>query len=164
VQQRAEQSVVGRPSSRPEGRGSSGIVGGMRIGELAEQTGTTTKTIRYYESIDLLPEPTRTDAGYRVYDEAAVDRLRFIREAQATGLALTEIQSILELKEAGATSCGHTHALLERHLVELDAQIERLQHARRDLAALADRARRLDPTDCTDPNRCQVIAPAPPGR
>jgi len=135
----------------------------MRIGELAERTGTTTKTIRYYESIDLIPEPTRTESGYRVYDDAAVDRLRFIREAQATGLSLTEIQSILELKESGATSCGHTHALLEHHLVELDAQIDRLQRARCDLAALADRARHLDPTDCTDPNRCQVIATAVPG-
>jgi MerR family copper efflux transcriptional regulator len=131
----------------------------VRIGELAERTGTTTKTIRYYESIDLIPEPVRTEAGYRVYDDAAVDRLRFIREAQSTGLTLTEIQSILELKEAGATSCGHTHALLEHHLLELDAQIDRLQQARRDLAALAARARQLDPTECTDPNRCQVIAP-----
>ena len=131
----------------------------MRIGELAERTGTTTKTIRYYESIDLIPEPARTPAGYREYDEAAVERLRFVREAQTSGLTLTEIQSILELKEAGATSCEHTHALLEQHLADLDSQIERLRRARADLAALAERAADLDPARCTDPNRCQVIAP-----
>ena len=129
----------------------------MRIGELAERTGTTTKTIRYYVSIDLMPETARTTAGYRVYDEASVERLRFIRQAQATGLTLTEIQSILELKEAGATSCQHTHALLEQHLADLDEQIERLRRARADLAKLATRAGRLDPSTCTDPNRCQVI-------
>lgn len=131
----------------------------MRIGELAERTGTTTKTVRYYESIGLIPEPERTAAGYREYDEDAVERLRFVREAQASGLTLTEIQSILELKGAGATSCEHTHALLEQHLADLDDQIERLRGARADLAALAERAASLDPARCVDPNRCQVIAP-----
>ena len=131
----------------------------MRIGELADATGTTTKTIRYYESIDLLQEPRRTPGGYREYDDDAVERLRFVRDAQASGLSLTEIQSILELKEAGATSCRHTRALLEQHLAELDDQISRMQQARADLAALAERARDLDPSNCTDPNRCQVIAP-----
>jgi DNA-binding transcriptional MerR regulator len=129
----------------------------MRIGELAERTGTTTKTVRYYESIGLLPEPRRTAAGYREYDVDAVERLRFVREAQATGLSLAEIQSVLELKAAGAASCGHTAALLRRHLDELDAQIERLRRARIQLAELAARAEELDPADCTDPNRCQVI-------
>ncbi len=131
----------------------------MRIGELADATGTTTKTIRYYESIDLLQEPRRTPGGYREYDDDAIERLRFIRDSQASGLSLTEIQSILELKESGATSCRHTRALLEQHLAELDEQIARMQQARTDLAALAERARGLDPSNCTDPNRCQVIAP-----
>jgi len=129
----------------------------VRIGELAERTGTTTKTIRYYESIDLLPPPPRTPAGYRDYGETAVERLRFVREAQSSGLTLTEILSILELKGAGATSCEHTYALLRQHLADLDEQIDRLQRARLDLAALAERATRLDPAACTDPNRCQVV-------
>ena len=129
----------------------------MRIGELAERPGTTTKTIRYYESIGLVAEPGRTAAGYRDYGESAVERLRFVREAQATGLTLTEIRSVLELKDAGATTCRHTTSLLHRHLRELDEQIERLVRARGELAVLADRASGLDPSDCTDPNRCQVI-------
>ncbi len=131
----------------------------MRIGQLAEATDTTTKTIRYYESIGLLAEPRRLPSGYREYDEAAIDRLRFIRESQASGLSLAEIQSILELKDAGATSCEHSAALLQRHLDDLDTQIERLQRARIEVAAMAARAAQLDPVDCTDPNRCQVVAP-----
>ncbi|NNE75098.1 MAG: heavy metal-responsive transcriptional regulator [Acidimicrobiales bacterium] len=131
----------------------------MRIGELAERAGVSTKTIRYYESIDLLPEPNRTASGYREYSPESVERLRFIRDAQATGLTLAEIASVLELKEAGQGSCAHTTALLQQHLVDLDEQIARLQNARATLVELADRARTLDPQACSDPNRCQVIAP-----
>lgn len=131
----------------------------MKIGELADAVDVTAKTIRYYESIGLLPEPARTPSGYRDYDDAAGERLRFIRDAQATGLTLAEIQSVLELKDAGANSCAHTRSLLERHLEELDGQIERLQSTRREMVALAERAGGLDPTACTDPNRCQVISP-----
>ncbi|NND74453.1 MAG: heavy metal-responsive transcriptional regulator [Ilumatobacter sp.] len=129
----------------------------MKIGELAARSNVTTKTIRYYESIGLLTAPERTPSGYRDYGDPAVERLRFIRDAQASGLALAEIQSVLELKDAGARSCGHTASLLERHLVDLDAQIERLQSARTELLELAERAASLDPRACTDPNRCQVI-------
>jgi MerR family copper efflux transcriptional regulator len=130
----------------------------MKIGELAERSGVTTKTIRYYESIDLLAEPERTSSGYREYGEEAAERLRFIRDAQSSGLSLSEIQSVLELKDAGARSCDHTAALLERHLEEIDDQIARLQVARAELVELADRSRGLDPAACTDPHRCQVIA------
>lgn len=129
----------------------------MKIGELGQRTEVNTKTIRYYESIGLLDEPARTASGYRDYDDEAVERLRFIRDAQATGLSLSEVASVLELKGAGETSCAHTSSLLERHLVDIDEQIARLQQAREALADLADRARSLDPAACTDPNRCQVI-------
>ncbi len=129
----------------------------MRIGELADRVGVSTKAIRYYESLGLVDEPERTPAGYRRYRETDVERLRFVREAQATGLTLAEIASVLELKNAGERSCAHTRELLERHLVEVDAQIERLRSSRVVLAQLAERARSLDPSACTDPNRCQVI-------
>lgn len=130
----------------------------MRIGELADRAQVSTKTIRYYESCGLLDEPARTASGYRDYDESAVERLRFVRDAQATGLSLSEIASVLELKDRGRRSCTHTTALLERHLADLDHQIERLKAARASLARLAERAHHLDPADCTDPNRRQVIA------
>ena len=131
----------------------------MRIGELGQRAGVSAKTIRYYESVGLLEEPERTESGYRDYDDGAVERLRFVRDAQATGLTLAEIVSVLELKEAGKRSCAHTTALLERHLTEIDAQLARLTEARASLQLLADRARSLDPASCTDPNRCQVISP-----
>lgn len=134
----------------------------MRIGELAETAGVSTKTIRYYESIGLLPEPTRTGSGYRAYDESGAERLAFIRDAQASGLSLAEIASVLELKEAGTTSCQHTRSLLERHIVEVEAQIDRLRETHSTLVAMAERAAALDPSTCTDPNRCQVITTVDP--
>jgi MerR family copper efflux transcriptional regulator len=132
----------------------------MRIGELAERAAVSAKTIRYYESIGLLKEPPRTESGYRDYGDPAAERLGFIREAQATGLSLSEIASVLELKESGQRSCSHTAALIDRHLAEIDQQIERLKAARVTLVELAGRARSLDPAACTDPNRCQVISAA----
>ena len=98
----------------------------MKIGQVAEQIGVSTATIRYYESIGLIDEPDRTATGYRDYDDVAVDRLRFVHDAQATGLSLVEIGSVLEMKSAGSRTCSHTTALLQRHLDELDTQIERL--------------------------------------
>ncbi len=129
----------------------------MRIGELAEQAAVTTKTIRYYESIGILPTPDRTPSGYRAYDATALERLRFVRDAQATGLTLIEIKSILELKGQGELSCEHTRSLVQRQLDEIDVQIERLEHARRELQELLERADRTDPAECVDEHRCQVI-------
>lgn len=129
----------------------------MRIGELASTSGVSDKTIRYYESIGLLPEPDRTAAGYRDYDDSAIGRLRFISDAQTTGLSLAEIASVLELKDAGAASCDHTRELLEFHLREIEGRIAALESTRTELHGLIERARGLSPSECTDPQRCQVI-------
>jgi len=130
----------------------------MRIGELADEAGLTSKTIRYYESIGLMSEPYRQGNGYRDYDDDAVDRLRFIRDSQAAGLTLAEVSEIVGMKAAGESTCGHTRSLLARHVAEVDAQIERLLATRAELTAMAERADALDPASCTNPARCQVIA------
>jgi len=136
----------------------SAILIHMRIGELGNRTRVPTKTIRYYEDIGLLPEPARADNGYREYDDDAVQRLRFIRDAQASGLSLTEIASILDLRRVGEGTCYHVIELLERHLEDLDRHLENLHATRAQLVILTNRAKGLDPGDCTDPNRCQTIA------
>jgi DNA-binding transcriptional MerR regulator len=132
----------------------------MRIGELAQRTGVSTKTIRYYEDIGVLPQPMRGANDYRDYPPNAVDRLRFVRDAQATGLTLTEIASILESRSHGESTCGHVTELLEHHLRDLDEHIETLKRTRETLSGLTERARGLDPATCTDPDRCQTISAA----
>ncbi|WP_291379368.1 heavy metal-responsive transcriptional regulator [Demequina sp.] len=129
----------------------------MRIGELAQQTGLTTKTIRHYEQIGLMSEPERHTNGYRDYQDDAVERLRFIRDAQAAGLTLAEAGEIIGMKAAGESTCGHTRELLARHLADVDAQIDRLLATRNELRAMAERAAAMDPAHCNDPGRCQVI-------
>lgn len=130
----------------------------MQIGELASSAGVTAKAIRYYESIGVLDEPERTESGYRSYGNDAIERLNFVKQAQATGLALSEIRSILDIKDRGGQSCGHTRGLLRGHLEELDRKIIELQQARVELGHMFERAESLDPAECTDSNRCQVIA------
>ena len=135
-----------------------GILPAMKIGELGRQTDVSAKTIRYYEEIGLLPEPERAPNGYREYRDDVVLRLQFIRDAQATGLTLTEIGSVLDLRSDGEGTCQHVIELLERHLADLDRHIENLHKTRDHLVALTKRAKGLNPEECTDPNRCQTIA------
>ena len=132
----------------------------MRIGEIGEAVGVSTKALRFYESIGLLPEPARTPSGYRDYSPDVIERLHFIREAQTAGLTLAEVTSVLELKDAGSRSCEHTLELVHRHLSDIDDKIAALRETRDRLGDMARRASGLDPIDCTDPHRCQVIVHA----
>ncbi|MCT2108153.1 heavy metal-responsive transcriptional regulator, partial [Dietzia cinnamea] len=88
----------------------------MRIGELAVASGTTTKTLRFYEEAGLLPAPERTANGYRDYTPAALARLDFVRRGRTAGLTLAQIREILDIRDAGVAPCQHVHALLEAHL------------------------------------------------
>ncbi len=140
---------------------SSGRMSDMRIGEIARRSGLSPTTIRYYEDIGLVPEPARAANGYRDYEPSAVERLRFISDAQDSGLTLAEIASILELRTQGDPTCHHTIELLERHLEDVERRIERLVAGRDLYARLIARAKTLDPAECTDPDRCQTIARTP---
>lgn len=131
---------------------------GMKIGELASKTGISAQTIRYYENIGVLPEAVRLPNGYRNYDDTTVKRLAFIRDAQTSGLSLTEIHMVLEMKDGGESTCDHVVGMLGQHLDEVDRQLGDLQRTKARLEQMIARAQRMDPTDCTDPDRCQTIA------
>ncbi len=133
---------------------------GMRIGEVARHSGLSPTAIRYYEQVGLVPEPARAPNGYRDYEPAVVERLRFVRDAQDSGLTLAEVASILELRAQGQPTCHHTIELLERHLDEVDRRLENLRASRDLYARLIARAKILDPAECTDPDRCQTISTA----
>jgi MerR family transcriptional regulator, copper efflux regulator len=129
----------------------------MRIGELAELAGISTKAIRYYEQIGILAPPARTASGYRVYDQTALGRLGFVRAAQALGLTLGEIRQIIAFRDDGAAPCGHVSELLRRRAAELEGRIAELQQLRGELQQLAERATTLDPRQCTPERVCHVI-------
>jgi DNA-binding transcriptional MerR regulator len=109
---------------------------GRRVAELARAVGVGPDTIRYYEKVGLLPQPKRTPAGYREYDDSAVDRLRFIQGAQRLGLRLADIRDLLAIRDTGDCPCEPAEALLSRRLVEVDAEIARLSSLRADMAAM----------------------------
>ncbi len=108
----------------------------MRIGELADRLGVTTKSIRFYESIGLLPEPTRTSSGYRDYDEPDAERLTFIKTAQRLGLSLDEIAEIIAFRDRGQQPCDYVAELLARQVRQLDDRIREMRALRAQLKDL----------------------------
>lgn len=132
----------------------------MRIGEVSDRVGIPTSTIRYYERTQLIDPPERTEAGYRNYGSATVDRLAFIRDAQVGGLTLNQIGSILGVRDAGETPCAHVSALLDERLGEVEAGITALQATKAELTKLRSRASRTDPAQCGDDDICVIIQPS----
>ncbi len=133
----------------------------MRIGELAGRLGLNAKTVRYYESIGLLPMPPRTAAGYRQYGDADLERLRFVLKARTLGLSLEEIRDILTLRREGVAPCRHVAALVEQKLAAVDAQLRALAEFKQDLLTLAREAKNSVPSDtCV----CGLIERHRPGR
>jgi len=102
----------------------------LLIGELAREAGVKSDTVRFYEKQNLLPEPTRTAAGYRMYDEAALKRLRFIKQAQSLGFSLQEIHRILNLRGEGRTTCRCVLGIAEATLSETETKLRELENFR----------------------------------
>lgn len=115
----------------------------MRIGEVADQVGVNTKTIRYYEGIGLLPNPERLPSGYREYTDDDVDRLSFIKTAQRLGLTLSEISEILAFRERSERPCEYVLGVLDRQVADLDRRMAEMAELRQELIALKDKADRL---------------------
>ena len=129
----------------------------MRIGELAEATGTTTKTLRFYEDSGLLPPPERTVNGYRDYDQEAIARLDFIRRGRAAGLTLAQIREVLDIRDTGTAPCHHVKELLDIRLTVLDQQITDLQALRTNVAHLRDDAAQANPSECQSKDVCRYL-------
>ncbi len=110
----------------------------LKIGELAKLSGTTTKTIRYYELLGLLHEPERTDSGYRLYEEQDVERLTFIRKAKSLGFSLTDIGETLTLYDSEQAPCIHVLALLDKKIEEIDHLVGELQELQQELQRLRE--------------------------
>jgi DNA-binding transcriptional MerR regulator len=110
----------------------------LTVSALADQAGLSADTVRYYERVGLLPEPARSPAGYRLYDQAAVGRLRLIKGAQRAGLRLREIGELLQVADQGQCPCGHTETLLRQRLGEVQAELDRLRALEADLAKLLE--------------------------
>lgn len=108
----------------------------MRIGEAAERVGVNPKTIRFYESIGVLPKPPRTQAGYRDYDDEHVDRLQFIKRAQRLGLKLEDIADVLAFRDRGERPCDYVVEVVRQEVHDLSARIREMRALKRELETL----------------------------
>ena len=112
---------------------SSGTRRSFRIGEVAEHTGVSVETLRYYERLGLLPKQPRTDGRERRFAPDQIDRVRFIKQAQTLGLTLRTIRELLGDTERTRTECRRVHDILTRQAEEVDRRIAELRQLRRTL-------------------------------
>lgn len=117
-------------------------VASFTISELAQAAGVPTTTVRYYERAGLLMPTTRSGAGYRLYGTTAVERLRFIRGAQAVGFALDDIRVLFQLETSSGNRCpSEVATILERRLAGTEARLRDLEHVKAHLSAALTRCR-----------------------
>jgi DNA-binding transcriptional MerR regulator len=121
----------------------------MRIQELSQQTGVPARTIRYYESIGIMPTPERGANNYRQYAPSAVERLRFIVSARSLGFSLADIGEFLVARDAGTLPCKRVLDSFDERIREIDRRIA-------DLLALRDTLNqiRLDGADLPADQKC----------
>ncbi len=130
----------------------------MLIGELADAAGLPSQTIRFYERKGLLPAPERGSNGYRTYDASTLTRLHFVQTAQAAGLTLAEIGSVIDLRDDGNVPCAHVATLIHNKLDDVRGRISDLTILEAELKDLIERGHHLDPADCTDADICHILS------
>jgi MerR family copper efflux transcriptional regulator len=120
----------------------------MNIGQAAQASGVTAKMIRYYESIGLIVESRRSDAGYRLYGEKDLHALRFIKRARKLGFSLEQIRDLLSLWQDSARASGDVKRIALDHVGELNQRIRELTEMRDTLSTLASCCHGDERPDC----------------
>ncbi|MFQ5818186.1 MAG: heavy metal-responsive transcriptional regulator [Terriglobia bacterium] len=131
------------------------------IGSIARAAALSVHTLRYYERLGLLPPAHRTPAGYRVYEQTVVNRLRFIQQAQALGFSLAEIKEILRMKYAGTSPCACVRRRLRLRLAEIEQEMKRLRVVRQQVRVCLERSRALPPLPHAASAICPLIEDMP---
>ena len=121
---------------------------GLSIGKLSWLTGVNIETIRYYERIQMLPAPPRTEGGHRVYGQTEMRTLAFIRRARELGFSLDEIRALLNLGGPGTATCADVRKVATSHLDDIRAKIGDLKKLERLLAKTIARCSGKKVPDC----------------
>ncbi|PZP90978.1 MAG: Cd(II)/Pb(II)-responsive transcriptional regulator [Variovorax paradoxus] len=108
----------------------------LRIGELAKKSDCLVQTVRFYESEGLLPEPARSEGNFRLYDDAHLQRLLFIRRCRAKDMTLDEIRQLLSFRDRPELDCGEVNSLVDSHIAQVRAKIKELRELERELMDL----------------------------
>lgn len=110
----------------------------LTIGQAARESGVKVPTIRYYEEVGLLPAPERTEGNRRLYSNADVRRLTFIRHARDLGFAPVAIRTLLHLQDNPAQPCADADAIASERLAEVRDRIARLRALEKELQRMVD--------------------------
>lgn len=106
----------------------------LKIGEVSKRSGIGIEALRFYEKSGLLDKPSRTFSGYRVYGPEILERLAFIKRAQALGFSLDEIKRIVDDARTGQSPCDEVREIVSRRLEELDERMREMRRYRKELA------------------------------
>jgi len=120
----------------------------MNIGEAAKSSGVPAKTIRYYESIALIPPAQRTGAGYRDFDRKDIETLRFIQRARSLGFSVKDVATLLDLWRNRSRASSDVKALAVEHIDEIDRKVAELQSMRETLMDLSEQCHGDERPDC----------------
>lgn len=112
----------------------------MKIGEAARRSGVEASAIRFYESVGVLPEPVRTEAGYREYSGDDVELLSFVRRLRSLELPLDDVGEIVGLRTRGEAPCQAVREAIGREVTAIEARMEDLRRVSQDLARLQESA------------------------
>lgn len=124
----------------------------LTIGQLAKAVGAPTSSVRYYERRGLLKPDRRSRGNYRLYGEATLERLRFIRAAQAAGFTLKDIGLLLDFRDGDTSPCREVQRVIGVRLAKVDREIEHLHHVRDVLGQWLKVCRKAERT-----GRCGVL-------
>ena len=134
----------------------------MNIGEAAKAAGVSTKMIRNYEQIGLLPPAERSDAGYRLYGARDVSVLRFIRQSRRLGFSMEQIAELIGMWGDDARSSREVKAVARRHLDELEEKMREITEMKNALERLVNACKGDDHANCAILDNLAVDSPTTP--
>jgi Cd(II)/Pb(II)-responsive transcriptional regulator len=111
----------------------------MKIGQLSELSGCSIQTIRYYEKEGLIDAPSRSEGNFRLYNQAALSRLQFIRRCRTLDITLAEIHQLLDLQQTPTESCQQVSTMVDKHITDVQHQIEELTALKSELRGLREK-------------------------
>lgn len=115
----------------------------LKIGDVSKRSGVGIEALRFYEKSGLLERPSRTFSGYRVYGEEVLERLSFIKRAQALGFSLDEIRQIINDARKGESPCEEVREIVRRRMAELDERLRELHRYRKELKSTLEEWNRV---------------------
>ncbi len=113
----------------------------MKVGEVAKAAGVNVQTLHYYERVGILKPRSRSNSGYRDYDNSAVRIIQFIKHAQELGFSLDEIQDLLALRADKKSKCENVQRQAAVHLKDVKAKIAKLEAIKKTLEVLIEDCR-----------------------